>query len=63
LLAERKNEQQSKQLSWSDGLAISAGTLIAMSETKPRLGTAGAVLFCLGGALTMEQCYDEVSAR
>jgi hypothetical protein len=45
-----------------NGLAIYVGTLIAILRTKPRLGTAGAVLFCLGGALTMEQCYDETSA-
>jgi len=45
-----------------NGLAIAVGTLIAISKTKPRLGTAGAVLFCPGGALTMEQCYEPVSA-
>jgi hypothetical protein len=39
------------------------GTLIAILKTKPRLGTAGVVFVCPGGALTMEQRYDEVSAR
>ncbi len=43
--------------------AYYVGTLIATSKAKPRLGTAGAVLFWQGGALTMEQYYGDVSAR
>jgi hypothetical protein len=45
-----------------NGRAIYVGILIAMLRTKPRLETAGAVLVCPSGVLTMEQCYDEVSA-